>query len=102
MWTKKDSGKNIVWGGARDYCQRLQLAGYSDWRLPTIDELQSIYDPIANVHKVHVKGNLQLSSGSWSSSEGKTPVEAFTFNFLNGKRQSFATADSSFGPFRAL
>ena len=44
MWTAKDNGNDITWRKAMKYCQNLSLAGYSDWRLPTIDELSSIYD----------------------------------------------------------
>src|ERR1700726_34484 len=44
MWTANDNGNDITWGKAMKYCQNLSLAGYSDWRLPSIDELQRIYD----------------------------------------------------------
>ena len=32
------------WNGAKSYCDKLTLAGYSDWRLPNYDELLSIVD----------------------------------------------------------
>lgn len=44
MWAGKDSGKDVNWGKAMKYCRSLRLAGYSDWRLPAINELRDIYD----------------------------------------------------------
>ena len=31
------------WNHASKYCRRLNYAGYSDWRLPTSDELQHVH-----------------------------------------------------------
>jgi hypothetical protein len=70
MWTKKDNGRPVSWREAIHYCQGLQLAGHSDWRLPEIDELVGIYDSRINTPASsdegepltwHVKGNLRLS-----------------------------------------
>jgi hypothetical protein len=44
MWSAKDNGNDISWGKAVKYCQNLRWTGYSDWRLPSINELQNIYD----------------------------------------------------------
>src|SRR5260370_29047665 len=44
MWTAKDNGSDISWATAVKHCHNLRLAGYSDWRLPSIDELERIYD----------------------------------------------------------
>jgi serine/threonine protein kinase len=89
MWTKKDNGKDVKWQQATDYCRNLQLAGHSDWRLPTIDELQGIYDANANVDGFHVKGNLRLSGGwPWSSSPGDSSGQAWAFDYGSGVRLS--------------
>ena len=45
MWTIEDNGKDIDWHQANQYAEQLRLGGYSDWRLPTIDELKKLYDP---------------------------------------------------------
>lgn len=43
MW-KKDESPDMNWEEALKYCQNLTLAGYSDWRLPTIKEVATILD----------------------------------------------------------
>ncbi|WP_147676078.1 Lcl C-terminal domain-containing protein [Algibacter pacificus] len=44
MWQKADDGKARDWEGALAYSEDLELAGYTDWRLPDAKELQSIVD----------------------------------------------------------
>ncbi len=44
MWQKSDDGNTSDWEEALDYSENLSLAGYDDWRLPNIKELQSIVD----------------------------------------------------------
>src|SRR5690242_10895242 len=48
MWAGKDSGKDVSWKRAVKYCRDLRLAGYSDWRLASLGELEGIYDKNAN------------------------------------------------------
>src|ERR1700709_1249310 len=45
MWAGKDSGKDVSYKNAIKYCRDLRLAGYSDWLLADMSELQGIYDP---------------------------------------------------------
>lgn len=75
MWTRKDNGSDVNEVQADVYCSKLQLAGYSGWRLPTMEELQGIYDPDVTVqapfdngltYNVHIKGNLMLTGRIWS------------------------------------
>ena len=81
MWARKDNGYALRWQTATEYCRNLQLGGYSDWRLPTIDELKNIYNPAARAacglegHAVcQIKGNIRLTSGvAWSSSGTDRP-----------------------------
>ena len=44
MWMQADSGTGMVWEDALGYCENLEYAGDSDWRLPNAKELQSIVD----------------------------------------------------------
>jgi hypothetical protein len=95
-WTKTDNRSDVNWNQANAYCSNLRLGGFSDWRLPTIDELEGIYDPSIDVPgrfadgdavTFHVKGNLKLSGGQWSSSL-KQAGEAWGFGFNFGHRFS--------------
>ncbi len=45
MWAAKDNGSNINWQDAKRYCESYSGGGYSDWRIPTQDELAGLYDP---------------------------------------------------------
>ncbi len=44
MWMQKDNGTAISWEDALTFAENYTYAGYSDWRLPHIKELQSITD----------------------------------------------------------
>jgi hypothetical protein len=70
MWQDNADANTITkgWTDAVAYCEDLTLGGYSDWRLPSIEELRSIidigrYDPAINPVFQNV-----VSHGYWSSS----------------------------------
>lgn len=44
MWQQADSEVGMDWPTALAYAEDLTLAGYTDWRLPNVKELQSIVD----------------------------------------------------------
>ncbi|WKX76874.1 DUF1566 domain-containing protein [Zobellia laminariae] len=44
MWMQNDNQKGILWQEALNYAENYEFAGYSDWRLPDVKELQSIVD----------------------------------------------------------
>jgi len=105
IWTAKDNGSDISWSNAVKYCKNLSLAGYSDWRLPSIDELENIYDgsgstpPTPNgsmpVLAGKAKGGLRLTGArEWSSSRllddrGHRAGIAWQYDFPHGKRWRF-------------
>ena len=44
IWASKDNGADIDWYGAMNYCTKYSGGEYKDWRMPTQDELATLYD----------------------------------------------------------
>ena len=44
MWMKSDNGSGLNWEEALSFAEGTEFVGYSDWRLPSVKELQSIVD----------------------------------------------------------
>ncbi|MBT8332490.1 MAG: DUF1566 domain-containing protein [Deltaproteobacteria bacterium] len=44
MWQQADNGSGMDWEEALAYAEGSTVAGYDDWRLPNVKELQSIVD----------------------------------------------------------
>lgn len=44
MWAAKDNEKRINWANAKKYCEGYRGGGYTDWRMPTQDELVTLFD----------------------------------------------------------
>ncbi|MGH4038770.1 MAG: DUF1566 domain-containing protein [Sphaerochaeta sp.] len=44
MWMKDDAPNTMEWKDALSYAENLDYAGYTDWKLPDVKELQSIVD----------------------------------------------------------
>lgn len=103
MWAAKDNGKAVSWKDAAKYCYNLRLAGYSDWRLATLDELGSLVDKSASTSERagntevlninlgrRVRGNLSLTGDVWSSTReinrfGRPYGDGWFFDFVNSK-----------------
>ena len=87
MWAPTQNAINGDWNGARNYCANLQLGGYSDWRLPTIDELAAIFDRNEGVGSQHIKGGIQIGGAVWGYKAGNAAAGlASYFNFHDGGR----------------
>jgi Protein of unknown function (DUF1566) len=101
-WAAKDNGGDVSWHKAIKYCRNLRLAGYTDWRLASLGELEGIYDKNAKApgragppgkdraSTWHVKGDLFLTGNQWSSTQlgddrGHPSGYASRFDFNEGR-----------------
>lgn len=44
MWAAQDNFKVISWEDAKTFCETYQGGGYSDWRMPRLEELSKLHD----------------------------------------------------------
>ncbi|MEA3497681.1 MAG: DUF1566 domain-containing protein [Campylobacterota bacterium] len=74
MW--QDNIENIQytsnWTLSKEYCKSLTLNGYTDWKLPTIKELQQIVDIRKAKPAINSEFKFTEPSSYWSSSPDLT------------------------------
>lgn len=108
MWQQIPSSSDYTWQEAVDYCNNLQLGGYSDWRMPSAKELFSISNfgtgwPYLNTTIFHLASGLVTKDEQyWTSNyyvgvtvEGGSNA-AFGVNHVTGHIKAYAA--NSGGP----
>jgi hypothetical protein len=107
-WTVTDTSTGLMWevktddGGSRDkdntytwkealsYCENLPLASYNDWRLPSVNELQSLVDysipyPGPTINTNYFPNTVSFGNGYWSSTtDANYPLGAWGVDFRDG------------------
>jgi hypothetical protein len=95
-WAAKDNGSDINWYDAKKYCEDYRGGGYTDWRMPTQDELAGLYDvrksrpgACSRGYYIHVATELIdiTCFGFWASETRRSTAALFVF--LNGTRTWF-------------
>lgn len=85
MWAAKDNESNIKWADARSYCKNYRGGGYTDWRMPTQDELAGLFDEGENQPcngKCHITPLIDLTdSFIWAAEKRGSDVAFFSFTF---------------------
>jgi len=91
MYQNQPFTKGYSWEEAKEYAKNLRLGGYSDWRLPTIDELKKllVQDSITNsqgkeyfIRKEFVE-NLEGNAWFWSITERNNSSSLVRLIFFN-------------------
>lgn len=96
-WAQSDNGTEISWPDAVKVCSARGEA----WRLPSIDELEALYDPAESVacggNFCHAASAFVLSGGWFWSRERGGVSQAWGYNLDIGRRDLNAITGSSFG-----
>ncbi len=88
MWAARDNGYDINWAEAQHYCENYHTGGYTDWRMPTQDELEGLYDDTKTYRSdcgfnVHLVEFIRLTCiSSWAS--GRRGIAAARFRYYDG------------------
>ena len=98
MWAAEDNGADINWEAAMAYCESFNRGGHSDWRLPTLQELETIYDSNSTKRYKSVAAITLTGSCPWTSDERRK--RARTLFLVNGEVNTFPKKSSR--GFRAL
>lgn len=97
MWSAKDNGNHISWTNARSFCQSFNGGGHTDWRMPTLAELTSLYDPeIQNKRGYHIPELIDTTAESCWASETRGEIGA-RFNFTYGREYWLRKTHSGVG-----
>ena len=93
MWAAKDNGSDINWANAKSHCENYYAGGYTDWRMPTQDELAGLYDanktrpaPCYRSFDIHViTESIDITCfAPWASDTRGS--DAAQFDFVRGTR----------------
>ena len=96
MWQDDADAANITktWEDAKAYCDALTLGGYSDWRLPTIEELEGIVDYGRVVPGIDPMFQHTTASDYWSSTtNAEYRDNVWRVRFYDGQSDSYPKTD---------
>jgi hypothetical protein len=103
MWADKDNGKLMPWTYAHTYCDKYRGGGYTDWRMPTLEELSGLYDESKAYpsdcdegNNVHLTELIRVRCGYVWSSETIGSTGAYYFIFYNGTEKWCHQTDIGF------
>ena len=95
MWASADNMGDINWDDAMVYCKNPPIAGYKylDWRLPTIQELKTLYNKDLKGYetdcglRVKIYPIIRLSC-AWVWTIDSQSISAYAFSFRKGYHYS--------------
>jgi aspartyl protease family protein len=98
MWPNKDNYSELSWDAAERYCENYRGGGHDDWRMPTLKELEELFDSqISGAYGYGITDLIELTHCCpWASD-----LKGAYFNF-DGSGRAHASRFFLFGSFRAL
>lgn len=100
IWQKNDDGQIRILEDANKYCQTLSIGGYSDWHLPSRDELISLWDNAGAKNNLRKKYFPSMKpSYYWSSIIGNRDKNTRAFGWGVSFQDGYAGDDDV--PFEA-
>ena len=111
MWAQIDNMGHINWHDAKLYSDNIILSKHNNWRLPTIEELETLFDDSLDNyeticgHQIKAVPQVELSCGFvWSSEvqmeSGRYPISALAYNYSKGYQ--YSARMSQYRGYRAL
>jgi hypothetical protein len=111
MWAQTDNMGHINWHDAKLYSENIILSEHDNWRMPTIEELESLFNDSLDAyeticgHNVKAAPQIELSCGFvWSSEilseSGRYPISALVYNYSKGYQ--YSARMSQYRGYRAL
>ena len=94
MWASQDNGKDVDWFTAKKYCEEFEAGGYTDWRLPDIKELATLYTEGKKGESGYFITDFITITDCcpWSADENMGGAAIFSFN--TGKKPAGFLADT--------
>ncbi len=100
MWADKDNGLPINWEDGRQYCRNFRGGGHMDWRMATLAEIQTLYDPAIGAQSGYSIIKLIYTTAQSLWAEETRGFDAARFNFAYGRTYWLRKTYS--GPTRVL
>ena len=91
MWAARDDGKGVNKRDLKTYFDNYRAGGYDDWRVPTVGELKTIYDPAGKKHISCVTDLIHVSD-EWVWALGDKDF-ALGYSFFHGGSEGYAGKD---------
>jgi formylglycine-generating enzyme required for sulfatase activity len=83
-WLSADNQQDVNWAEAKAFCERSTAGGRSDWRLPTVAELENLFDRQSQNSQKILYG-IAISGWCVWSSESASGGKARYFTFMSGE-----------------
>jgi len=93
MWAATDNGQDITWEQAKFYCESFTGGGHTDWRMPTLAELDTLFDHGSASRFKTFQPITLTGCCPWTSDT--RPSRARTIFFMTGEINTFAKSTSS-------